>query len=136
MSHSHTLFQSLVNISRIIVKLRNGATITTTQSGTIQFTNTFYLTDVLYIPEFFTNIISIPRLTKSLNCRVTFNSSSCMIQGTLTQRMIGGARLHQSLYYLTNSTNLTPIELGSTMSTLVIFGTHALDILRTLLFLI
>lgn len=71
--HYKTYFQTLVNIAIIMVKLPNVATITTNQIGTIKLNYDFYLSDVLCIPSFFTNLIYVPRLIKSLNCKVTFN---------------------------------------------------------------
>lgn len=49
--------------------------------GTIQFNDQFYLKNVLYIPNFYTNLIYVPILTYSLDCNVTFTSFDCIING-------------------------------------------------------
>lgn len=98
--HSHSLFYNINTINMITIKLSNGNTISITKCGTIKFTNEFYLPNVLYIPEFLTNIISIPRIIASLDCTMHFNSTHCTIQVSHTRKTIGTADLHQGLYFL------------------------------------
>nr|KYP54473.1 hypothetical protein KK1_000661 [Cajanus cajan] len=45
--------------------------------------------DVLCIPQFSCNLISIHKLTCDLNCVVTFFANNCMIQDQVTKKTIG-----------------------------------------------
>lgn len=108
--HSQALFQKLVIIPKLTVKLPNGASITTNKVGTIIFNDNFYLNNVLHISDFFTNLIFIPRNTKSLNYRVMFNVDNYIIQEILSKRMIGATKLHLGIYYLTILNQVSPFK--------------------------
>nr|KYP40050.1 hypothetical protein KK1_038632 [Cajanus cajan] len=58
----------------------------------------FYLIDVLYIPDFSFNMISVSKVTKSLSCKFIFFYSDCQIQDSHSMRMIGAAKLKSWLY--------------------------------------
>ena len=59
-SSSH-LYSSCRQISPIIVKLPTGHTVTATYAGIVRFSHSLYLEDVLYIPSFQFNVISISK---------------------------------------------------------------------------
>lgn len=84
----------------ILIKLLNGASVKTFHSGIIHFNKYFYLDNVLYPPEFHTNLIYIPRIATALNCTIYFDSFKCLIHGNLTLRMIGTTKLTNGLYML------------------------------------
>lgn len=102
--HSKLFFTRLNCIKPIIARLSNGASITTSFSGSIHFPYNFYLHDVLYIPSFYTNLIFMSKLTSSLNYAFNFTVSHCLIQGTHTLMKIGATRIHHGLYSLISST--------------------------------
>lgn len=91
-------------IKPIHVTLPNGNTVKATHSGTVHFTNEFKLFNVLYIPDFTLNIISVQQLITSLNCKLTFVDSKCDIQDP-TSKMIGHAKLLNGLYHLQQPIN-------------------------------
>jgi len=64
---SHNFFQCLNKIHPAHIKLPNGSLVTTSIAGTIVFNQHFYLNDVLYLPQFSFNLISVPKLTQSLS---------------------------------------------------------------------
>jgi hypothetical protein len=66
-------------IEPINLKLPNGTLVSTSLAGTILFDKNLYITNVLYFPDFSFNLISIPKLTKSLNCFVVFDGTKCLI---------------------------------------------------------
>ena len=68
--------------------------------GTMIFSNSFYLTNVLYIPCFSFNLISVSKLTTSLNYKLTFSALTCQIQDMDTMKIIGVAELRNGLYTL------------------------------------
>ncbi|XP_073225659.1 uncharacterized protein [Cicer arietinum] len=84
-----SLFQSLKCINYVRIKFPNGCTIITVLAGTVYFTTSFDLCDVLFIPKFSCNLIFIPCLTTSLNCNLFFNAHKCWIYDNLTQKRIG-----------------------------------------------
>ncbi|XP_058777098.1 uncharacterized protein LOC131651452 [Vicia villosa] len=98
--HSLSMFKTINTISPINIKLPNGAIVTTNKFGSVYFSDVLHIHDVLYIPTFFTNIISVSKLCHSLDCTLTFTSTACIIQGNLTLMKIGAARIHQGLYSL------------------------------------
>ena len=59
-SNSH-LYSSCRQTSHIIVKLPTGHIVTTTYACTVRFSHSLYLEDVLYIPSFQFNVISISK---------------------------------------------------------------------------
>lgn len=74
-------------------------------SGTIHFTKSFYSVDVLFIPNFHFNRISAIKLVASLDCKLKFQPTGCLIQDMNTMGMIGSAEIRVSLYRL-----IVPVE--------------------------
>ena len=75
-------------------------------AGTVFFSKDFYLNDVLFIPTFEFNLISVSKLTADLLCQLVFTKSDCLVQDQLTLRKIGAASVRGGLYSLDGSTNL------------------------------
>ena len=69
-----------------------------THSRTFHFTESFYLTNVLYFPSFTFNLISIFKLVASLNFKFTFCATKCFIQDITNQKMIGIVDVKDGLY--------------------------------------
>lgn len=86
--HSHT------------VNLPNGTSTPITHMGTFQFNSKFSLHDVLYVPTFRMNLMSVSKLTRDLNCSVIFLVDSCILQDLDSKKTIGLGRRHGGLYYL------------------------------------
>ncbi|KAK2354629.1 putative mitochondrial protein [Trifolium repens] len=97
-------FQCMKQIPPINLKLPNGSLVTTCFAGTVLFDQNFYLTDVLYFPNFSFNLISVPKLTLNLHCYLMFNDHECLIQDSCSKRMIGVAELFSGLYILKRPT--------------------------------
>jgi hypothetical protein len=87
-------------IKPINIKLPNGVIVTTCFAGTILSDKNLYIIDVLYFPDFAFNLIYVPKLTKNLNCFLMFDGMKCLIQDTLSKKMIGVADLDHGLYTL------------------------------------
>jgi len=66
--HTRKKFQCMKRVKPINIKLPNGSIVPTYLTATIAFPSDFYLTDVLYFPQFSFNLISIPKLTKNIPC--------------------------------------------------------------------
>ena len=77
--HSITLFTKITSLISTFVQLPNGEKVTVTHMGIIQVTSTLLLENVLCVPSFSFNLISISKLTKSLSCYLVFLSNFCFI---------------------------------------------------------
>lgn len=103
----------LINYSPIKGKsnvyIPDGSSATATHIGEVNLGGIFHLKNVLYIPNFKCNLISVSQLCKELNCDVLFSSNLCVIQDRTSRRMIGQGELQGGVYQLqrvlSNSTN-------------------------------
>ena len=108
-SASLTHFRSYNQLNPpIMVKLPNGHYVPATHSGDICLSASIILSDVLYIPSFTFNLISISKLVSSTNCKLIFFSTSCILQDTNTQARIGTVEVRNGLYHLTPNHITTP----------------------------
>jgi len=91
-------YTSYKQIPPIVVKLPNCQQVLATHFGIVKFFETLYLVDVLYLPSFTFNLISISKLVSTLNCKLTFSLNKCVIQDVNIQRMIGLVDVINGLY--------------------------------------
>nr|XP_025611968.1 uncharacterized protein LOC112705349 [Arachis hypogaea] len=108
-SSSLTLFQSYHHINPVTIKMPNGSKIVATICGTVFFSTNLYLTNVLYVPTFSFNLISVSHATKSLLCVFSFDKNACKIQELLSSRMIGAAKQLGGLYIMNKETIFTHV---------------------------
>ena len=79
--HSLSLFTHITSSISTFVQLPNGEKVTVTHIGTIQVTSTLKLENVLCVPSFTFNLISISQLTKTLSCCLVILSNLCFYTG-------------------------------------------------------
>ena len=77
--HSVALFTKITSSVTSFVQLPNGERVVVTHIGTIQVTSSLVLENVLCVPSFTFNLISISQLIKSLSCYFIFWSNICFI---------------------------------------------------------
>jgi hypothetical protein len=92
------MFQFHKKIKPITIKLLDGSRVTTCVSGTVTFSKDFYLNDVLLVPNFNFNLISVIKLTDSLDCELIFSKIACHLQDQSTMKKIGVADRRSGLY--------------------------------------
>lgn len=82
MCHDMSFFADykVISNSENYITIPNGKQVSITQIGNVIHKNNIVLQDVLYVPEFKFNLISIPKLCKYLNSVVTFTDSNYFIQ--------------------------------------------------------
>jgi hypothetical protein len=80
MVHSLSKFTSVTSSINTYIHLPNGEKALATHIGTVQVTTSLLLTDVLCVPSFSFNLISISKLTNTPSCCVFFLSHFCFIQ--------------------------------------------------------
>jgi hypothetical protein len=93
-------FHSYNEITPIRVKLPNGNYALAKYSGIITFSSCFTISEVLCIPNFSVNLLSVSQLCKIPKYVLQFTNSQCTIQDIATQKMIGLAEELEGLYYL------------------------------------
>ncbi|KAI5386441.1 hypothetical protein KIW84_072829 [Lathyrus oleraceus] len=71
--------------------------------GYVFLSPNFILHNVLPVPSFNCNLISIHRLTRDLSCTVTYDQSCCIIQDPLTKKKIGFGSMFKGVYLFTKS---------------------------------
>jgi hypothetical protein len=97
---SHSFFTSDITKVSYRVSLPNDTFVSATHLGNIQLTDKIVLPDVLCIPSFSFNLISVKRLTENLTCCLVFINDTCFIQDLSTWTTIGIAEVRNGLYHL------------------------------------
>jgi hypothetical protein len=83
-----------------LVRLPNGNFASVTHIGTVKISSTLTLTDVLCVPSFSFNLVSISKLTKNISCCVMFLTNTCYIQYLQTWKTIGVGKESSGLFHL------------------------------------
>lgn len=71
------------------INLPKGITVPTSHIVTVCLSNTLFLYNVLCVPTFSFNLLSISKLTKQSNLCLTFTASHCMLQHPSIKKMMG-----------------------------------------------
>jgi hypothetical protein len=82
------------------VTLANGSLSKVAGSGTTHLSLDIELLSILHVHGFPFNLLSISKITKALNCLVSFYPSLCIFQDLKMRRMIGMGHEVGGLYYL------------------------------------
>src|SRR4051812_5644381 len=93
-------FTSHKFIVLIHVSLPNGAHVIASISGSVALTPALVLHNVLYIPKFHVNLLSVAKLVQTNHCVVLFIDNSCQILQNHSKEMISTTKLHGGLYML------------------------------------
>ncbi|KAI5392589.1 hypothetical protein KIW84_077112 [Lathyrus oleraceus] len=97
------LFISCKTIILVHVSLSDGSQVTASMSSSAFLSPALVLHNVLYIPNFHVNLLSIAKLVSSNYYYVHFNVDSCQILKNNSKAMIGITNLQRGLYVLTSS---------------------------------
>ena len=97
---SVNLLSSITAIAQSIVELPNGETASVTHIGTINLSSSLTLHNVLCVPSFTFNLLSVSTITKSHPCCLVFLSAFCFIQDLTCWRTIGVGQASDGLYLL------------------------------------
>ncbi|CAH9120736.1 unnamed protein product [Cuscuta epithymum] len=87
------LYTSMIKPISIKLQILNGYFITATQVENVQINNNLTFHNVLYVPEFHFNLISVLSLVLHDNLSVSFTSNHASLQDQLTNKIIGYADL-------------------------------------------
>ncbi|RVX05810.1 Retrovirus-related Pol polyprotein from transposon TNT 1-94 [Vitis vinifera] len=106
LSGNKDLFSSITTTSALpTVTLANGSQTVAKGIGLALPLPSLPLTSVLYTPECPFNLISISKLTRTLNCSITFSDKFVTLQDRSTGKTIGIGRESQGLYHLTSDSS-------------------------------
>ncbi|KAI9154455.1 hypothetical protein LWI28_026548 [Acer negundo] len=99
-SLSNLFFCKNKNCSLPSVLLPSGEKANIVSKGSLFLNSVYYLHDVLCVPTFKVDLMSVRRLTRALNCSITFFPYWCVLQDLATRRMIGLGKQNDGLYYM------------------------------------
>lgn len=106
--HMTGSFSMLSNVSSIdknqLINLPTGETSKITHRGFVGLENDIKLKNVLYIPAFKQNLLSVHKLCQDNGCKVLFHDKYCIIQDNVSDVVKGVGRCENGLYYLVNET--------------------------------
>lgn len=94
------LFSETITVSGVTVSLPNEARVDITHCGTVHLSSSLILHNVLHVPSFKFNLISVSSLLKSSHCSAHFYPDFCYIQECIHGLMIGRGTLLHNLYIL------------------------------------
>jgi len=86
---THTSSTFILNVN-----MPTGSTMLISSTDTIKFNEKITLKDVLCVPSFNLNLMSVSKITSSLNCCVVFTPHGCVLQDLAIGRMIGFSKQH------------------------------------------
>jgi hypothetical protein len=111
----------LTTITAIVsshVNLPNGQKALVTHIGTVRLSSTLVLTNVLCVPSFSFNLLSVSKLIANLSCCLIFLHKHCFIQNLISWGTIGVDEERDGLFYLLHSD--PPVPVSSVFSVLSI----------------
>ncbi|CAL1375244.1 unnamed protein product [Linum trigynum] len=122
------VFKQARSVSNQFVYLPNGSKVEVSHIGSVQIPNGLILQDVLLVPSFTFNLVSISKLTHDLPISLLFESDSCHIQDQTTKNLIGSAKQDRGLYHLTLPSRSTSDISSHQVATTYNFLPHQIDL--------
>jgi len=94
----YSSFRSHVALSPVTVA--DGSICNIIGSGTVKPTSSITLSSVLGLPKLAFNLMSVSKLTRDLNCYISFFPDHCLFRDLKTNKVIGKGHVSDSLYIL------------------------------------
>ncbi|CAO2825263.1 unnamed protein product [Amaranthus hypochondriacus] len=94
----------------VSITLPNGESSKITHCGVVTLKNGLVLDNVLVVPAFKHNLLSVNKLTSSGHCKVNFYAGYCVIVDNNTLKIRGIGECKNGLYYLMNDTIENAVE--------------------------
>ena len=105
--HMTAYLQNLVDVRQApphsVIKLPNNQKAEITHIGSLQLSNGLMLREVLYVPSFNHNLLSIHRLAHDNSCYVKFNPNDCQILRNIDNQVLGVGILENGLYCISDN---------------------------------
>jgi hypothetical protein len=122
MVYSLSSFTSITSTIHSYIHLPNGQRVLATHIGSVQISQSLILTNVLCVPAFSFNLISVTKLIDSMPCCVLLFSQFCCIQDFTNWKRIGLARRKHELYIL--QVTDSPLRFSIPCSTSLAFNSN------------
>ena len=103
-------------INPIRISLPNDSHVVAYYDGTIALFEFFFLYNVLYMPKFAFNLVSVQKLVENHNCKLTITFEFCQIQNAESLKMIGRVRLNKGLYLIDTSKHEVTINIAGNLN--------------------
>lgn len=114
-NHMTSNLNLLVNIKSAVpnltVNLPTGSKAIVTHTGDLQLHNGLKLLNVLYVPFFTHNLLSIHKLSEDNDCYAVFSPKFCTIVDTKTHTVKAKGMVSNGLYHMSNTHESTPLDL-------------------------
>ncbi|CAN1267977.1 hypothetical protein LINPERPRIM_LOCUS12987 [Linum perenne] len=81
---SLSYFSTFKPIHNLFITLPTGLKVPATHIGVVKFSSLLTLHDVLFVPTFTFNLISVHKLTTTMPLSISFVGSSCTLQDLVT----------------------------------------------------
>ena len=103
--HISPHLSSFVNYKRVFgpnnyISTANGHKAEIKHIGEVKLTSNITLSNVLHVPEFHFNLISINKISSDLCCEISFSPTLCVIQGPSMSKPLLLGRHKNGLYYV------------------------------------
>lgn len=111
MTRSESLLQHSKSVvdSSTSVRLPNGTQQLISRIGSVPLSSSIILHNVLYLPCFRFNLLSVAKFTEACNCFVTFYPHLCVFQDLTSGKIVGIGREKNGLYHFTKQQFRNPI---------------------------
>ena len=102
MTHDLHLFHSYTTVRSTyhVITIPDGKKVNVECIGTVLLHNVVVLKEVLYVPDFHYNFISLSKLCQDLSCKVLFTSSACFDLDNLTLSPWLLCKIDHGLYHI------------------------------------
>jgi len=99
MTGETNLMTNIENINSVIIDLLNGKKIVADKQGTVILDKGLKLHKTLFVPSLRCNLLSVSHICKDLNCTITFDKNSCIVQDDIMRTLIGMGEEQDGVYY-------------------------------------
>ncbi|GAA0158345.1 transmembrane signal receptor [Lithospermum erythrorhizon] len=110
------LMSNVKSILHCKVGLPNGTMASSNLSGCVSLSSNFVLQNVLYVPQLKYNLMSVSRVTKDLDCILSFTKSGCIVQDRRSMMPIGAGDCQDGLYYFKRVNHFQTLHVHQTVS--------------------
>ena len=100
MTGNHKTFSTFRTHFAPLVTVVDGFTYEIKGTGTMKPTSSITSSSVLNLPNLAFNLIFVSKLTKNLNCSVSFFPDHCVFQDLMMKRTFGKGHVSEGLYIL------------------------------------
>lgn len=111
-----------------LINLPNGDTTVISHKGMATLPNGLKLEDILCVPNFKHNLLSVQKLVKDNACQVQFFPKHCCIIDTVSNKVLGVGHAKDGLYYYTPAANISLPLQTFTHQTNSAQSTHSIDL--------